>query len=51
MGEGDKAISASMMAHPGLVEIDATDDSFADLRGEREMLEHFVSDKALIDAA
>jgi hypothetical protein len=34
-----------------LVEIDAADKSFADLRGEREMLEHVVSNKALIDAA
>jgi hypothetical protein len=24
---------------------------FADLRGDRGMLEHFISDKALIDAA
>src|SRR3981189_3558922 len=48
-GQGDQRLDD--LAHPRLVEIDAADKSFADLRGEREMLEHVVSDKALIDAA
>jgi hypothetical protein len=39
------------VADPCPGEIDAADDGFADLRGDREMLEHFISDKALIDAA
>src|SRR5215470_8573826 len=39
------------VAHPCLVQIDASDASFADLRGEREKFEHLVSDKALIDTA
>ena len=30
---------------------DAADDGFADLRGDRKVLEHFISDEALIDAA
>ena len=35
LGEGDKAITASTTcAHPRLVEIDAADLGFADLRGE-----------------
>jgi len=50
LGEGDKAINASMTWRSRLVEIDATDDSFADPRGDGEMLEHFISDEALIDA-
>ena len=47
-GQGDQRLDD--LAHPRLVEIDAADKSFADLRGEGEMLEHFISDKALIDA-
>jgi hypothetical protein len=39
------------LAHPRLVEIDAADDGFADLRGDRKVLEHFVRNEALIDAA
>ena len=34
-----------------LLLLKAHDKSFADLRGEGEMFEHFISDKALIDAA
>src|SRR6202011_4791021 len=48
-GQGDQRLDD--LAHPRLVEIDAADKSFADLRGEGEMLEHFISDEALIDAA
>ena len=52
LGEADKAISASSdLAHPRLVEIDAADHGFADTRGEGQMLEHFIGDEALIDAA
>jgi hypothetical protein len=52
LGEGDKAISASMRcSHPRLVQIDAADARFADLRGEWETVEHLVGDKALIDTA
>ena len=39
------------LAHPRLVEIDAADYGFADLRGDRKMLEHLISNEALIDAA
>jgi hypothetical protein len=38
------------MAHPRLVEIDAPDEGLADLRREGELLEHVISDEALIDA-
>ena len=38
------------LAHPRLVEIDAADNGFADARRRRELLEHFISDEALIDA-
>src|SRR6202022_2710053 len=48
-GQGDQRLDD--LAHARLVEIDAADKSFADARGEREMLEHVISDKALIDAA
>jgi hypothetical protein len=48
-GQGDQRLDD--LTHPRLVEIDAADKSFADLRGDGEMLEHVVSDKALIDAA
>jgi len=37
-------------AHARLVEIDAADDGFADARGCRQLLEHFIGDEALIDA-
>ena len=39
------------VAHSRLVQIDAAGARFADLRGERETLEHLVSDKALVNAA
>ena len=48
-GQGDQRLDD--VAHACLVEIDATDASFADLRSEWETLEHIVGDKALIDAA
>jgi hypothetical protein len=38
-------------AHPRLVEIDAPDEGLADLRREGELLEHVISDEALIEAA
>src|SRR5262249_57073441 len=47
--QGDQGLDD--VTHPRLVEIDAADESFADLRGERQMLEQIISDKALIDAA
>src|SRR3984893_15593970 len=37
-------------AHACLVEIDAPDDGFADLRGCRQLFEQFIGDEALIDA-
>src|SRR6266446_3717005 len=40
-GQGDQRLDD--LAHPHLVEIDAADKSFADLRGEGEMFEHFIS--------
>ena len=39
------------MAHPRLVEIGAADAGLADVGGKRELVEHVVSDEALIDAA
>jgi len=39
------------LPHSGLVKIDATDEGFAHPRGEGEVLEHFISNKTLIDAA
>lgn len=52
LADGAKAITASDdVAHPRLVEIDAPDEGLADLRREGELLEHVVSDEALIDAA
>ena len=39
------------MAHPRLIEIDAPDEGLADPRREGELLEHVISDEALIDAA
>jgi hypothetical protein len=41
----------SHVAHSRLVEIDAADKSLAEVRGDREMLEHVIGDEALIDAA
>src|ERR1700745_1407811 len=48
-GEGDHRLDD--VAHPRLVEIDAADAGLADLRREGELLEHVISDEALIDAA
>jgi hypothetical protein len=48
-GQGDQRLDD--VAHPCLVEVDATNEGRADVCGERELLEHFVSDEALIDAA
>jgi hypothetical protein len=48
-GQGDQRLDDA--AHPCLVEVNATNEGLADLCGERELLEHFVRDEALIDAA
>src|SRR5215469_8640291 len=47
--EGDHRLDD--VAHPRLVEIDTPDAGLADLRREGELLEHVISDEALIDAA
>jgi hypothetical protein len=47
---GPQPAGACDAAHPCLVEVDATNEGLADLRGERALLEHFVSDETLIDA-
>jgi len=52
LGEADRATTASDDgAHAGLVEIDAADDGFADLRSGWELFEHVIGDEALIDEA
>ena len=47
--EGDHRLDD--VAHRRLVEIDAPDEGLADLRREGELLEHVISNEALIDAA
>jgi hypothetical protein len=51
LGKGDKAISASTTWRIRALLSSMLPTGFADLRGDREMLEDFISDKALIDAA
>ena len=47
-GQGDQRVDD--LADACLVEIDAADDGFADLRGCRQLFEQFIGDEALIDA-
>jgi hypothetical protein len=45
-GQGDQRLDD--LLHPRLFEIDAADQSFADARGEGEILGHLMSNEALV---